>query len=120
MAGVFVPLVLIPRYTTYAGAATDFITIGMDVTDYESATVSFWRGPFVGTGVAITINFEESMDQLTWTVCTGGPYLDPGAAIEGQFIPLISKRWFRIRVTVAGTNPVVTCWCIGFLEQRET
>lgn len=118
MAGVFVPLVLIPRYTTYAGA-TDFFTIGMDVTDYESATVSFWRAP-MAVGPTIAINFEESMDQLLWSTCGGGPFPDPGAVTEGQFKPVITKRWFRIKITLAGANPVATCWCIGFLEQRET
>jgi hypothetical protein len=120
MAGVLVPLVLIPRYTSYAGAATDFITIGMDVTDYEKAIVSFWRAPLVGTAPAIVINFEESMDQLNWTTCTGGPYTDPTAGVEGQFNPIITKRWFRVKITLGGTGPVATCWCIGFLQQRET
>src|SRR5437868_10911804 len=110
MAGVQVPLVLIPRYTTYAGANTDFTTIGMDVTDYVKATVSFWRGPFIGTAVGITINFEESMDQLNWTTCSGGPYTSSGAAAEDQFVPIITKRWFRIKITLTGTGPVLTCW----------
>lgn len=118
MAGMQVPLVLIPRYSTYSGAVA-FSTIGMDVTDYEKATGSFWRAPFA-VGVAITILFEESMDQLYWSVCAGGPFTDPGASVEGQFVPIITKRWFRITITLAGANPVATCWCIGFLEQRES
>lgn len=120
MAGNQVPLVLIPRYTTYAGQNTDFTTIGMDVTDYVKATVSFWRGVLLGTTPAILITFEESMDQLYWSTCLGGPFTDPGQAVEGQFVPVISKRWFRIKITLTGTAPVVTCWCIGFLEQRES
>ena len=60
------------------------------------------------------------MDQLNWTTCTGGPYTDPGANTEGQFLPLITKRWFRIKITLAGADPQATCWCIGFLEQRVT
>jgi hypothetical protein len=122
MAGLFVPLVLIPRYSTYCGAnGTSFTTIGMDVSDYEKAVVSFWRsGGITLTGV--TIAFEESMDQLNWTACGGGPFTDPGAVTEGQFLPLLSKRWFRINVTInaAGPSASVTCWCIGFLMQRES
>jgi hypothetical protein len=117
MAGELVPLVLIPRYTTYAGAAT-FTTIGMDVTEYEKAIVSFWRGPAINM-TTLTINFEESMDQLNWTTCGGGAFPDPGASAEGQFQPTTTKRWFRISLTPAGTGPVVTCWCIGFLMRRE-
>ena len=39
MAGELVPLVLLPRYTTYAGADT-FTSIGMDVTPYSKAIVN--------------------------------------------------------------------------------
>jgi hypothetical protein len=119
MAGTLVPLVLIPRYTTYSGDNTDFTTIGMDVTEYEQAIVSFWRS--IGANfVAMTIAFEESMDQLNWTTCAGGPFTTPAAGVEAQFSPLLSKRWFRIRINPSAANVVVTCWCIGFLMQRET
>jgi hypothetical protein len=119
MAGTLVPLVLIPRYTSYAGDATAFTTIGMDVTEYEKAIVSFWRSNGANFG-SIAITFEESMDQLNWTTCAGGPFTDPGAGNEGQFQPELTKRWFRIKVTPGGANVVVSCWCIGFLMQRET
>jgi hypothetical protein len=122
MAGLFVPLVLIPRYSTYCGAnATSFTTIGMDVSDYEKAVVSFWRSNGVGLA-AIAINFQESMDQLNWTTCGGGPFNDPGAGNEAQFQPVLSKRWFRINVTITAAlaDAAVTCWCIGFLMQRES
>lgn len=123
MAGLFVPLVLIPRYTTYTGAnATSFTTVGMDVSDYEKAVVSFWRS--AGFNLAsVTINFEESMDQLAWSTCGGGAFTDPGALVEGQFQPVITKRWFRINVTInaaGGGGVAATCWCIGFLMQRES
>ena len=78
MAGTYVPLVLLPRYTTISGPTT-FTTIAMDVTDYEKAVVDFWRS--AGSNLAsLTINFEESMDQVTWTTCGGGiDYVDGGA-----------------------------------------
>ena len=121
MAGVYVPLVLIPRYTTYCGAnGTDFTTIAMDVSDYDKAVMSFWRGAGLNL-TSITIDFEESMDQQFWTSCAGGPFADPGAGVEGQFQPVLSKRWMRIKLTVASPSvAVVTCWCIGFLVQRES
>lgn len=121
MAGLFVPLVLIPRYTTYTGAnGTSFTTVGMDVSDYEKAVVSFFRTAGVSL-TNVTINFEESTDQVTWTTCSGGPFNDPGAGTETQFQPVITKRWFRINVTInSGANAAVTCWCLGFLMQRES
>ena len=118
MAGLYVPLVLIPRFSTYAGATT-FSTVGMDTSEYEKAVLSFWRsGP--GTLTTFAITFEESMDQITWSTCGGGPFTDPGATTETQFSPVLTKRWFRVSVTLTGTNATVTCWCIGFLEQRES
>ena len=118
MAGTYVPLVLIPRYTTLSGATT-FTTIAMDVTDYEQAVVDFWRS--AGSNLStLTISFEESMDQVIWSVCAGGPYTDPGANAQSQFTPALSKRWFRISVAPTASNCVVTLWCIGFLMMRES
>ena len=42
MAGELVPLVLLPRYSTFSGAHS-FTTIGMEVSDYSSAIVNVWR-----------------------------------------------------------------------------
>ena len=70
MAGELVPLVLLPRYTTYGGDST-FTTIAMDVTDYETAIVNVWRGKLIGTAPGIGFTFQESTDQVTWSTCTG-------------------------------------------------
>ena len=118
MAGELVPLVLVPRYSTYVGAHT-FTTIGMEVTDYSKAIVNVWRGAVIGTSGTFQVSFEESTDQSNWTVCTSGGGGDPGSDTEAQYSPEISKRWFRIKIVVGGTDPAVTCWAIGFLELRE-
>jgi hypothetical protein len=118
MAGLFVPLVLVPRYTTVLGNET-FTTIGMDVSDYERAIVSYWRSTGVGAP-APTIFLEESMDQVTWSACAGGPFADPGPNVEAQFNATITKRWFRLRYLTGAVGAGVTFWMIGFLEQRET
>lgn len=121
MAGVYVPLVLLPRFTTLAGGNnTSFTTIAMDVSEYEQAVVSFWRAAGLNLS-SLAINFEESMDQQNWSTCGGTPFTDPGALAEAQFSPVLTKRWFRINLTVAtGSTAVLTCWCLGFLMQRET
>ena len=118
MAGVLVPLVLLPRYTTFSGPTT-FVTVAMDASDYEKAIVDLWRSAGANLGT-FAVTFEESTDQNTWTVCTGGPYADPGANNQRQFQPELTKRWFRIAITLTGSNCVVTTWCVGFLMMRET
>jgi hypothetical protein len=120
MAGNLVPLVLMPRFSTYAGANT-FVTVGMDVTDYETAIVNVWRGTMIGSaGPTFAISFEESTDQDSWAQCTGGAGGDPGANTEAQYTPTLGKRWFRVKLVLTGTSPAVTCWAVGFLEQRES
>ena len=118
MAGVLVPLVLVPRYTTYHGATT-FTTIGMEVTDYEKALVNVWRGPLSGGG-SYTVTFEESTDGTSWSTCTGATPGDPGLETETPYAPELNKRWFRIKITLTGTDPTVTMWAIGFLQMRES
>ena len=120
MAGELVPLVLLPRYTTYAGADT-FTSIGMDVTPYSKAIVNVWRGNLIGTSGTVGVTLQESTDQTNWTTCTGtSPDFDPGADTEDQYEATLNKRWFRIKVTTTGTNVAVTCRAIGFLEMRES
>lgn len=119
MSGELVPLVLIPRYSSYTGAGT-YTTIAMDVTDYQSAIVNAWRGVLNGGG-AYTLSFEESTDQNSWATCTNGSGGDPGEDTEAQYTPTITKRWFRAKLVLTGTEPVsVTTWAVGFLELRQS
>lgn len=121
MAGELVPLVLIPRYTTYCGTAA-YSTIGMDVTPYQNAIVNFWRNTMIGTGSTVSLYFEESSDQNLWSLCTGmspNP-ASPAANAETQYTANLTKRWFRIRVVLPNADNVATCYAVGFLEERET
>jgi hypothetical protein len=117
---------MIPRFTTFAGPPASpfdgFSTIGMDVSEYDGATLNFWRGVIVNTGGTpkFKVNCEESTDQNTWTPCTdttADEEVDEDE--ETQIHPTFSKRWFRVRIVLEGTSPVVTCWAVGFLEQRQ-
>jgi hypothetical protein len=119
MAGELVPLVLIPRFSSYIGANT-FVTVGMDVSDYEKAIVNVWRGNMTGTAPTFAISFEESTDQDSWSTCASGTGGDPGANAEAQYTPTLGKRWFRAKLILGGTQPAATCWAVGFLEQRES
>ncbi len=120
MAGMQTPVVMLPRYSCYSGA-DDFTTIAMDVTAYVKATLNVWRSPLVGTSPTFAIAFEESTDQNSWSACTVTPGTsDPGADTETQYDVTLTKRWFRVKVTLGGTDPVSTCWCVGFFEERES
>ncbi|MCK6479533.1 MAG: hypothetical protein HUU06_11260 [Planctomycetaceae bacterium] len=119
MAGQLTPLVLIPRYTTYSGSQ-DFTTIGMDVTAYQTVIVNFWRPALIGGGTDIAVYFEESTDQNSWSECAGSPSqpVNPLPNQETQYSYTLSKRWFRLRLVLPNTTNVVTCYAVGFLEER--
>jgi len=120
MAGELVPLVLLPRYSSFNGGST-FTTIAMEVTNYSKAIINVWRGKLLGTSPTIGFTFEESTDQLNWTTCANtSANADPGEESEAQYEPTLNKRWFRIRVALGGTSPAASCWAIGFLEMRES
>ena len=118
MAGALTPVVMLPRYSTYAGETT-FTTIAMDVSPYQRAILGVWRGILVGTDFEVTC--EESADQEDWTVCDGtnAEDFDPGEEDEGPVTATLRKRWFRLKIVLTGTDPQVTCWAVGFLEERE-
>lgn len=125
MAGELTPLVLQPRYTTYVGASTgtvgkEFVTIAMDVTDFQSAILNCWRGKMIGTSPTFGLTFQESADQVNWTTCGGTNVsaYDPGEETEGQATATLTKQWFRVKVVLGGTSPAATCWAVGFLERR--
>jgi hypothetical protein len=117
--GEQVQLVLLPRFSTYVGAST-FYTIGMDVTEYQTASVNVWRGKLMGTTPTVAFTFQESTDQVNWTTCAGTNVngYDPGEETEGQSSVTFTKKWFRVKVVLGGTSPAGTCWAVGFLEQR--
>ncbi len=125
MEGELVPLVLIPRFTSYlCGTAREFVSVQLDVAEFQNALVSLWRGPLLGSGEpgepTFTAYMETSQDGTVWTVT---PPLssghDPGAngtlALNVGFPHL---KFLRIRIKLTGTGPAVTCWCTGFLQYR--
>ena len=123
MSAERVSLVLIPRYTTLAGASgtsLEFTTAPMDVTPYSSAIVTTWRGKLLGsTSPSFKAWFEVSTDQVTWTLCGGSPLgWDPGENTQVPLLMELTKRWFRMRILFGGADNLVTCWSVGFLERR--
>ena len=130
MAGELVPLVMLPRYSVFVGKLTGsdlgYTTIAMDVSDYQNAILNVWRGVLLGTTApSFDMYFEESTDQVAWTNCSvtttdSGPPYHLADKTEIQYIAALSKRWFRMRIALGGTttDTEITCWAVGFLEQR--
>ncbi|MCI0632543.1 MAG: hypothetical protein L0206_01275 [Actinobacteria bacterium] len=118
MAGVLVPVVMMRKFTALTGPA-DYSTVAIEVKDHQNAILSVWHGPVLNAGTLV-FNFEESIDQKTWTICSGTTAdWSPGASTEGQVTAALKKRWFRVRATVGGSTASATCWVLGFLERRE-
>jgi len=113
------PLVLIPRYTAYVGQGV-YTTVGLDVGIFEAANVTVWRGSLIGTGPAFRITFQESDDQDSWSVCGNTtPAIDVPEDTELVVSPTFSRRYFRIKVNLTGTDVGVTCRATGFLMRRQ-
>ena len=118
-SGMQVPLVLLPRFSTFAGVAT-FRTLPLDVSAYVNVSLNIWRAALCGTAPTYAITIEESTDQVTWSTVSGTTAsYDPGSDTEGPQNGALRKRWMRATIVLAGANPVATCWAIGFLEQRQ-
>lgn len=122
MAGKSVPIVLVPRFTSYLGVGF-FYSIPVPVAAYDALVLDFWHGTITGTApVAMYLYVEESTDGNVWTP-TAGPTLIPSPYTptpgEDQFRQLLTKAWLRLGVELTGTNVGVTCWASGYLELRE-
>jgi hypothetical protein len=121
MAGELVPFVMIPRFTSYFGA-NEFSTVALDVSAFAGGTLSLWRGKLMGTSPTFKLYTENSHDGYTWfpyPVIAGVPQpWDPGADTAIDLGLDLSRRYFRVRIVLTGTDVGVTCWCTGLLEYR--
>jgi hypothetical protein len=118
MAGERVPVVLLPRFSTFVGSTT-FTTHVLDVSAYSELQVTAWRGPAIGSGTIFGISTQESTDRENWPPCFGPQDDDPGADTEVIYSWTLNMQWFRLQVMLVGTNPGVTCWVQGYLIKRE-
>ena len=108
MQGSMVPVVLLPRFTTFVGGGSH-ATAPLDVTDFDRLVVDFGRGGILGGG-SISCEFQGSHDGVAWFA------LDSvGSAADVRLD--LTRRWLRVVVTLAG-GQAVTCWCAGQLRRR--
>jgi len=117
------PLVMIPRFTTYAGHNTGsdaFSSVPLDVSRFSNMTVTFWRGPLLlgGGSPTFSAQFESSHDADTWFA--EGAAITTTSTISKVEIDL-DRRWLRVTISLSG-NPgdpmAITCWAVGSLEHR--
>jgi hypothetical protein len=112
------PVTFLPRFTTLVGA-TSYTTSPMDATSRQSVQLQVWRGEIASGGAdgTFSVFVEESLDAENWTQGPSAPVgYDPGDG-EAQFFDYCFRlKWFRLRVELGGTDPIVTCWAEGFLR----
>jgi hypothetical protein len=117
VAGRSVPIVLIPRFTTFLGMG-NYDSEPIPVAEYAAAVITVWRGFLIGTSPGFAVHFFEANDNTLWAPCPGSSG-DPGTNIEAVFTATLSKAWMFVRVVLAGTGAGATCWAEGFMELRE-
>jgi hypothetical protein len=118
MPGKSVPVVLVPRFTTYLGAG-EYRTMPVPVAAYDRLILNFLCGPLIGAGSTGGCVCEESNDAQLWTGCSGSTPVLPASFVEVQWTFDLTKAWMRFAVNLTGTAPGITCYAQGFFELRE-
>lgn len=119
MAGKQTPVVLIPRYTSFVGP-TQFYMDPLPVSAYSAFSVTLWVGIYAGGAPAAYFGFQESNDGVDWTDCDGvAPLLVPSGPSSQDLTRSLTKAWVRASVGLTGAGTALTCYCLGYLEQRE-
>lgn len=126
MKGELVPLLMLPRFTSYVGPAT-YSTNPLDVSEYARANLEFWRGELAGSQVSptpstFTAHFEGASEPDpaggAWSaIVTAITSVNTYGIVE---LPL-NRRFFRIRIVLTATPAglcAITCWAAGNLERR--
>ena len=115
-----VPIVLIPRFTTFAGANVEFRTHAIAVTEFESIEVFVWRGDLASGAWSVTFAVEESMDQENWTtVISASPTAKTELRTTGTLTKSYTRAWMSVSAS-AGDFPVVTAYAVGNLIRRRS
>ena len=116
MAQTVTPAVIFPRFTAVVGQHP-YASLPIDVTKFESVYMTFWRGPFVGTGTSLTFKFQASTDRYIWTDV--GAQVSPGEDEEKVVSFGLDQQWLRAVANLSGSNPGATFWAQGYFVNRE-
>lgn len=113
MEAVVDKVLLIPRFTAFAGVTT-FMTPPMNVRDYSRANVTFQIAGALGAiGPAVVVTMQQSADLEIWSDIGGN--LNNGDTNERDF----QFEWIRLKLVVSGSDPCFTCWCVGDFVRRH-
>ena len=115
LTGALVPIVLIPRFTSYIGPNAGLSSLPVDVSAYASGTIVAWRGPFVGTSPFFSIVIAESEDRVIWTNLAT---INLTSLTTDQATVTLTRKWLRVTAILTGTSIAVSSWCTGYLERR--
>ena len=106
-------ILLLPRYTSFAGAGT-FLTAPMNVRAYGQAIVTFYETAALGTSwPAVAVYIDDSPDLEIWNEPDAGLGINTPTTVEFRM------EWIRMRVVVGSGDPGVTCWCVGDFVRRH-
>jgi hypothetical protein len=118
MPGRSVPVVIVPRWTTFSGPG-DFFSMPLAISAYDRLVLSYMRGNLVGTTPGLLLLCQESNDLDAWTDCGGSTPSSSVPFVEDQFTFDLTKAWLRFGVSPVGASTSVTCYAMGFFELRE-
>lgn len=117
MKGPVVPVVMIPRFTSYVGAGV-YTTVPLELAEqFTTMTLTIWRGQLAGgVGSSVTILVEQAMDAAS------GPWMTLDTISTADDVSVssvgLSQRYVRVSVELSGPNAALTCWAAGTLEKR--
>ncbi|MCI0632544.1 MAG: hypothetical protein L0206_01280, partial [Actinobacteria bacterium] len=95
----------------HTAAHGPFGTAPLDVRGFRGADVSFWRGKGAS---AFGFTFEESVDQIAWTLCAGADAdRDPGADTEDTLRLVFRRPYLRLR---ANASDLTSLWAVGSFD----
>lgn len=106
-------VLLLPRYTSFAGATT-YLTPPMNVRAYDGGYFLFTQVAALGsTPASLAVKVQESPDLEIWTdILTSLTSAVPSER-------LFQFEWIRLEIVLAGTDPAATCWCVADLTRRR-
>ncbi len=115
MARPTVPIVLIGRFTTFAGT-TDCVTLPVSVQQYDRAELTCWCGG-MEAGVTFEATVQGSTDGVTWADLN--TFLFTASSEHTVGLDLTRPLMRAVVSLSGGTFPVVTCYLTGVLIRRR-
>ena len=104
MQGEMVPVVLVPRSTSWC-AGSIYSTAPLDVTAYDRLVVLF------DGASSDPVAFQESHDSVTW--------FDLATATSPTQVRVdLTRRWLRLHVDLTGEGDGFAGCCVGSLRRR--